>query len=106
MPSNPRAKLSRAEVAAVVLRSLKALMAARGITPAVPVDEGKPLIGTSDAVLDSLGLVMLIVEIERELERQSGVSVALVSGGILEADSALENLGSLADHIHALMEAA
>lgn len=55
---------------------------------------------TSSGVLDSLGITMFLVDLERRIESELGKSVPLVSGTIVsEEESPLRSVGHLVDYI-------
>lgn len=57
------------------------------------------------AVLDSIGVVSLIVDIEQKLEMDHGVSVTLASEKAMsQRSSPFRNAGVLADHVIATIE--
>ncbi|MEK7403989.1 MAG: hypothetical protein AAB225_02680 [Acidobacteriota bacterium] len=102
MPDTPNA--GRAEVAECVRRSLHQILDVKGRKPAIPVPDSTVLIGAPDALLDSLGLVMFLAELERELQRRWGASVDLFGGaGLLDQDDGPETLRTLGDRILGLL---
>lgn len=62
------------------------------------------LVGSSSP-LDSLGLVNLIVATEQNVEEEFNVQITLADDAIQPAeDNPFRSLGTLADHIHSLLE--
>lgn len=102
---NAGAKPNRLEVLALVLRSLETMLAGKEIKPPLSVGESTPLIGAPAALLDSLGMIMLFVDIEHELEERFGRSVLLAADSTMfQEDSNVETVGSLTDHVYHLMD--
>ncbi len=70
-----------------------------GTAPPAPISEDTVLVG-ADAVLDSLGVVQLIVEVEQRVEQAHGVSVTLASDKAMsQRNSPFRTVGVLADHV-------
>jgi acyl carrier protein len=93
----------------MILENLRAILATAG-APADPpaaaptCDESTRLIGKS-AVLDSMGLVTLIVDVEQQLEARYGVSIILADERAMsQARSPFASVGSLADYVCSLIE--
>ncbi len=64
---------------------------------------GRVIVG-KDAVIDSLGMVSLIVEIEQLLETEHDVSVTLANDRAMsERNSPFRTVGVLADHVMSLI---
>ncbi len=104
MPDTPNA--GWAEVSECVRRSLHQILEVKGREPATPVPDSTVLIGAPDALLDSLGLVMFLAALERELERRLGVAVDMFGGaGLLDENDGVETLSSLTSHIISLAPA-
>ncbi|MGQ0639627.1 MAG: hypothetical protein ACT4P6_02490 [Gemmatimonadaceae bacterium] len=78
---------SREEIAVLVIEQLQRVLVTRGKMVAT-LGEDTMLIGAPEAVLDSLGWVVFVLDLEQELEdRQvpdSALTSALDSKGILE----------------------
>lgn len=91
-----------AEVAECVRRSLHQILEVKGKRPAIPVHDSNVLIGASDALLDSLSLVMFFSELEQELKRRWGVSVDLFAG-VLDEDDGTQTLRTFTAHIHGVV---
>lgn len=88
------------EVLALVSRAVQEILMHRGATASKPLVESTVLVGGPEAVLDSLGLVMLLVEVERQLEQRFRKSVVLSGGDLLDDDQrSAETIGSLATYI-------
>lgn len=79
---------SREEIALLVTERLRRLLVTRGKMPAT-INEDTILIGAPGAVLDSLGWVVFVLDLEQELEDRQVPDAALTSAldakGILEA---------------------
>lgn len=96
--------IARKDAYEIVLDSLNEVFAQIGATPPDNVGEDTVLVGT-DAVLDSLGVVQLIVEVEQRVESTHGVSVTLANDKAMSArNSPFRTVGVLADHVIATAE--
>ena len=88
----------------VVLASLREVLDQSG--EAVPSDltEDTVLVGNG-AVIDSLGVVSLIVEVEQRLEMEYDVSVTLASDRAMsQRNSPFRTVGVLADYIMTMVK--
>jgi acyl carrier protein len=71
-----------------------------------PLDEGTRLFGR-DGLLDSMGLVTLVVAVEQAIEDEYGVSVSLADDRALsQRTSPYRTVGSLAEYAEGLLGAA
>jgi len=90
----------------IVLESLKEVFAQNGQSPPDNITDDTVLVG-NDAVIDSLGVVSLIVEIEQRLETGHGVSVTLANDKAMSARSSpFRTVGVLTDHAVAMAQEA
>ena len=90
--------LDRSVAFEIVLASLRDAVDQAGGDPAT-VDEDTVIVGP-DAVIDSIGVVSLIVDIEQRLEMDHQVSVTLASDRAMsQRNSPFRTAGVLADHI-------
>src|SRR5687768_11065956 len=91
--------LARSNAYDIVLESLNEVFAQGGTPPPGALSETTVLVGT-DAVLDSLGVVQLIVEVEQRVEQAHGISVTLASDKAMsQKNSPFRTVGVLADHV-------
>lgn len=91
--------VARSDAYNIVIESLNEVFAQVGTAAPADMTEGTVLVGT-DAVLDSLGVVQLIVEIEQRVEQRHGVSVTLANDKAMSArNSPFRTIGVLADHV-------
>jgi hypothetical protein len=91
--------IARTDAYQIVLASLKEVFEQIGTPATGELGEGTVLVG-NDAVLDSLGVVQLIVEVERRVEEGHGVSVTLANDKAMSArNSPFRTVGVLADHV-------
>ncbi len=91
--------IERSDAVGIVLESLNEVFTQEGTTPPLSITEETVLVGT-DAVLDSLGVVQLIVEVEQRVEQNHGVSVTLASDKAMsQRNSPFRTVGVLADHV-------
>jgi acyl carrier protein len=90
--------LERQKAVEVVVACLKDAVEQSG-GEAAAVGEETPIVGPG-AVIDSIGVVSLIVDIEQKLEADFQVSVTLASDRAMsQKSSPFRNAGVLADHI-------
>ncbi len=83
----------------IVLASLNEVFAQEGKEPLASITDETVLVGT-DAVLDSLGVVQLIVEVEQRVEQAHGISVTLANDKAMsQRNSPFRTVGVLSDHV-------
>ena len=93
--------LERGQALGVVLACLRDAVEQSG-GDAAQVVEGTPVVGPG-AVIDSIGVVSLIVDIEQRLEMDHQVSVTLASDKAMsQKNSPFRTAGMLADHVLAM----
>jgi acyl carrier protein len=96
--------MERAAVVRLVTASLNDVFKELDIVPPGEVDETTPLLGRG-ALLDSLGLVTVIVDIEQRLAEQHGVAISLADERAMsERHSPFRSVGALADYIGVLLQ--
>jgi acyl carrier protein len=98
--------LDRTQVAEMVISSVQeVLIMGNGNSPdAAVIGENTRLVGR-EAVLDSMGLVTLIVEIEQRLEEEYDVAVVLADDRAMSMKrSPFRSVQSLTDYIVQLVE--
>ena len=88
--------MSRNQIIDAILSCLRAVCKVKGIPEAQPFGESTLLIGSEAAILDSLGFVMFLVQLEESLNALSGTSTALIQR-LLADDAGSETVGTLAD---------
>jgi acyl carrier protein len=87
----------------IVLASLTEVLAQAALPALETIADETVLVG-KDAVLDSLGVVSLIVEIEQRVEAEHGVSVTLANDKAMsQRNSPFRTVGVLTDHIVAMV---
>ena len=83
----------------IVVASLQEVLLQVGAAAPETVNGDTVLVG-KDAVLDSLGVVSLIVEVEQRVEAEHGVSVTLANDKAMSArNSPFRTIGVLTDHL-------
>ena len=83
----------------LVIASLNEAFVQAG-TPAPDHLDAETVLVGKDAVLDSLGVVSLIVEIEQRVEAEHGVSVTLANDKAMsQRNSPFRTVGVLTDHL-------
>jgi len=96
--------MDRVEVVQVVSTCLRDVLSDEEGAAPEQVDESTQLIGLS-SVLDSLGLVQLIVDVEQRLQSEHGISVTLADERAMsQKHSPFRTVSTLADYICVLLE--
>jgi len=99
-------QLDQAAIRQIVLASLEEVLALNMAEPAGDRDhgDGSVLIGPG-AVLDSLGLVSLILEVEQRLDQEFDVQLVLADERAMsQRHSPYRSIGSLVEYITRLVE--
>lgn len=92
----------QATITDLVIAGLKEAMAMSGVE--APVNEETYLIGR-DAVLDSMGLVTLVVDLEQRLEEEFDVSLVLADERAMsQKNSPFRSVRSLSEYIGRMIE--
>jgi len=92
-------KLDRDTVVLVILSALRDVLESPGVAELPSLDEATRLIGRS-AVLDSMGLVTLIVEVEQRLEADYDLVVVLADDRAMsQTRSPFLSVATLADYV-------
>lgn len=88
----------------IVLASLQEVFAQFGTAPPDTINDETVLVG-NDAVIDSLGVVSLIVEVEQRLEGVHDISVTLANDKAMsQRNSPFRTVGVLTDHVLAMAQ--
>jgi acyl carrier protein len=96
--------IARQDAYDIVLASLREVFEQNGTPPPAQLTEDTVLVGDA-AVLDSLGVVQLIVEVEQRVEQGHGISVTLANDKAMsQKNSPFRTIGVLADHVVATAE--
>jgi len=91
--------IARKDAYEIVVASLAEVFAQTGMTAPETINDDTVLVGT-DPVLDSLGVVQLIVEVEQRVEQGHGISVTLANDKAMsQRNSPFRTVGVLADHV-------
>jgi acyl carrier protein len=91
--------IARTDAYEIILKSLAEVFAQGGMPAPDKVGDETVLVG-NDAVLDSLGVVQLIVEVEQRVEETHGVSVTLANDKAMsQRNSPFRTVGVLAEHV-------
>ena len=96
--------MSRNDIVNAILGRLRTVCQMKGIPETQPFGESTVLIGAEAAVLDSLGLVMLLVQVEESIDALRGEQTVLVQR-LFADDISAETVGSLADRCFAMIGA-
>ncbi|HET7541719.1 MAG TPA: hypothetical protein VFK05_17715 [Polyangiaceae bacterium] len=87
----------------IVYASIQEVFAQTGLDAPAALNEDTVLVG-KDAVLDSLGVVSLIVEVEQRVEGEHGASVTLANDKAMsQRNSPFRTVGVLTDHVVAMV---
>lgn len=93
------ATLDREALRSLVLESLADVLRSRATSVDSPLGEDARLLGRG-AVIDSLGLVALIVEVEQRLEERHGFVVTLADERAMsQRHSPFRTVGTLTDYV-------
>src|SRR5437899_12806056 len=87
--------MSREDIVRIILGRLRAVCRLKGITEK-SFSESTVLIGSAEAVLDSLGIALLLVQVEESLNAASGTQTVLVQR-LFSEDFGHETVATLAD---------
>jgi acyl carrier protein len=91
--------IERSAVVDIIHTAVKEVMDQAGLPPPAALGDETVIVGPG-AVLDSLGVVSLIVEVEQALEQKHDVTVTLASDKAMSAkNSPFRSVGVLADHV-------
>lgn len=91
--------MDRSIAVQVVIESLREVLEFADSAENLTLDDTTTLVG-QDAVLDSLGVVSLIVEVEQRLDTEHGVLVTLANDRAMsQRNSPFRTVGVLADYI-------
>jgi acyl carrier protein len=95
--------IDRTAALEIVKASLQEVFVQTGMPAPDAVTEETVLVG-KDAVLDSLGVVSLIVEVEQRVDGEHDVSVTLANDKAMSArNSPFRTVGVLTDHVVAMV---
>lgn len=87
----------------IVTAALRELMEQSGVEATEALTEDTVIVG-ANAVLDSVAVVSLIVDVEQRLEMEHSVSVTLASDKAMsQRSSPFRTIGVLADHVCAVI---
>ena len=96
--------LNRAEAVQIVLASLREVLAMNGEPIPERLGEDVVFVG-NDAILDSLGVVSLIVEVEQRLEQEHDILVTLANDKAMsQRNSPFRTAGVLAEYVCTLVQ--
>src|SRR3954468_11895000 len=94
--------MSRQDIITTTLDRIGSVCKMKGIAETKPFSESTVLIG-GGAVLDSLGIVLLLVQVEESLSASQGTPISFVQR-LFTGDLASETVGSLSDRILQIVE--
>jgi acyl carrier protein len=95
--------IERSAALNIVIASIQEVFAQTGMDAPAALTEETVLVG-KDAVLDSLGVVSLIVEVEQRVESDHNASVTLANDKAMSArNSPFRTVGVLTDHVVAMV---
>jgi acyl carrier protein len=98
-----KAMIERTAALNIVYASIQEVFAQTGVDAPSALTEDTVLVG-KDAVLDSLGVVSLIVEVEQRVEGEHGASVTLANDKAMsQRNSPFRTVGILTDHVVAMV---
>lgn len=95
---------SQYEIMSLVISSVNELLSRKDVSLAGPLGESTYLIG-SESVIDSLGLVTLVVDLEQKLEEEYGIKLVLSNEEeMTRQNSPFQTVKSLTDYICSLVQ--
>jgi hypothetical protein len=95
--------IERSVALSIVIASIEEVFAQNGGAAPTGLNEETVLVGP-DAVLDSLGVVSLIVEVEQRVEGEHGASVTLANDKAMsQRNSPFRTVAVLTDHLVAMV---
>jgi len=98
--------IARKDAYEIVIASLNEVFVQTGMPAPESIGEDTVLVG-ADPVLDSLGVVQLIVEVEQRVEQAHDISITLANDKAMSArNSPFRTVGVLADHVVATAQEA
>lgn len=98
--------IARKDAYEIVIASLHEVFAQNGSPVPDSLGEDTILVG-NDPVLDSIGVVQLIVEVEQRVEANHSISLTLANDKAMSArNSPFRTIGVLADHVIATAQEA
>ncbi|HXK20163.1 MAG TPA: hypothetical protein VNG33_20265 [Polyangiaceae bacterium] len=98
--------IARKDAYEIVVASLNEVFLQTGMPAPESIGEDTVLVG-SEPVLDSLGVVQLIVEVEQRVEQTHNISLTLANDKAMSArNSPFRTVGVLADHVIATAQEA
>jgi acyl carrier protein len=98
--------MTRAEIVSIIVERLRDLDPVAQSTPTTDISEKTALFGP-EGILDSLGLVALIVDVEEAIAERSGVAITLGDDrAVSQRSSPFRTVGSLAEYISTLSSSA
>jgi len=96
--------MQRSDITRLLLACLHGVLADKSELPSEPLDESTDLIGTK-SVLDSLGLVQLLADLEQRLQTEYQLSLTLADERALsQKNSPFRSVGALVDYAWFLAE--
>ena len=96
--------MEKTEITELILTCLRGNIEAAGPLPAESLTAETRLLGRS-AVLDSLGLVQLLVDVELQLDNAHGIAVTLADERAMsQKHSPFRSVGTLSDYIDTLIQ--
>ena len=94
------------ELVPLVVKALQELSEQQDMAIPVPLDGDTALFG-GDGLLDSLGLVALVVAVEQAIEDKCGISVSVADERALSRrESPFRTIGTLAEYASSLIRGA
>lgn len=96
----------RQDISTLIVERVQEVGAEQSITIPTDLSDNTTLFG-QNGLLDSLGLVSLVVTVEQAVEDQYGVLVSLTDDKAMsQKNSPYRTIGSLADYIHNALQTA
>jgi D-alanine--poly(phosphoribitol) ligase subunit 2 len=94
----------KSEVISVILKTLEGMQVQQDLHITQPLTEDTPLFG-QEGLLDSLGLVTLVVAVEQAIEDEFGVNISLADEKAMsQRRSPYRTVGSLAEYASQMLQ--
>lgn len=96
--------MNRSDIVGLIVKTVREVALTRADDGVGEVDDATPLFG-ADGLLDSLGLVSVVVDVEGEINDRLGLSISIADERAMSrSHSPFRTVGSLADYVVTLLD--